>query len=264
MYNLCNQFNVNLTLVYMPKKYDYNKILLLEKIDDKEIIDNCRKIATPCKIAHFARFIIPFNYFDNHKYVYIGDIDILFTEMFFENTTSSYKKNNIFKTHREHCSNLKINFSNGYRKNLSRLTGLHFFINDKYKESLKHTFESFEEGMEFLLSDKFKELFYENYNNKKINLYNDETFLYYNHSEKDIKILIYNNLYRPLHGFHIGGTIRSGGISKYDHLTGGTKKEYDLFYEEYIKDTTFHDIHNNLKKTKAGILVDKTINLKNI
>ncbi len=264
MYNLCNEFMVNLTIVYMPNNYDYNKILL-ENIDDERIINDCRKIATPCKVAHFMRFIIPFNYFDNYKYAYIGDIDILFTGNFFEHTTLTYKKNDIFKTHIEHCCNLKIKFSNGYRKNQSRLTGLHFFINDKYKESLKHTFETFEEGIEFLFSDKFKELFYENYNNKKINLYNDETFLYYNQNEKDIKTLISNINYRPLHGFHIGGTIRSGGIQKYDNLTGTTKKEYDLFYEEYInKDNIFHDIHNNLKKTKAGILVDKSINLKNI
>jgi hypothetical protein len=264
MYNLCNEFGVNLTVIYMPNKYDYSTRILFEKIDNERIINDCKKIATPCKIAHFVRFIIPFKYYNNYKYVYIGDIDILLTGTFFENKTSSYKKNDLFKTHIEHCSNLKINFSNGYRKNLYRLTGLHFFINDKYKESLKHTFETFEEGIEFLFSDKYKELFYENYNNKKINLYNDETFLYYNQNEKDIKTLISNINYRPLHGFHIGGTVRSGGIYKYDNLTGITKKEYDLFYEEYIKDTTFNDIHKNLKKTRAGILVDKSINLKNM
>lgn len=250
IYKICNKFNSKIEIIYLPHNYNYNEIILFSKIDNEEIVNNCKKIATPCTIAHFIRYIIPFKYFKNYINIYIGDADILIND------------NNIFDCHIQHCTKLNINFSNGYRTNLSRLTGLHFFINENYEKSLKYTFNTFEEGINFLLSDEYKNIFLTNYKNKNINLYNDETFLYFNQNDQYIKILENNPNYRPIHGFHIG-SVRSGGIYKYNNLKYTTKEQYDIFIKKYNADPILSKIHNICKITKAGQLVDKTIKLIN-
>jgi len=135
-----------------------------------------------------ARWIIPYEEFKDFQYVYVGDIDMLICE---ENPS-------LLESHINHMNKTGLLFSNGIRKNSTRLTGLHFFETEPY-------FNKMNKLIEKCLSD-------ENY------LYNltkdcerNEHFLYKIVEMcigfGDVKERITDGgdlYYRPHHGAHIG------------------------------------------------------------
>lgn len=78
-----------------------------------------------------ARWIIPFEEFKDYKYVYIGDIDMLICE----------EQPTLLESHIEHMNKTGLPFSNGIRKNSTRLTGLHFFETELYFNKMNNIIE---------------------------------------------------------------------------------------------------------------------------
>ena len=135
-----------------------------------------------------ARFIIPYEEFKDFQYVYVGDIDMLI-----------YKENpSLLESHIEHMKKIGLPFSNGIRKNSTRLTGLHFFETQPYFNKMNNIIERCLSDEEYL------------YNLTK-DCERDENFLY-----KIVEIgigigNIKNKItqdgelyYRPHHGVHLG------------------------------------------------------------
>lgn len=181
-------------------------------------------------LAKYMRFIIPHKYFKGYEGIYIGDIDMLFTDK------------HLFQSHEEHCNRINLDFSNAIRQNTKRLSGLHYFRPKKsYLTKLKMSFKSLNEAVNYLQSDEFK--------NKG---YIDEELLYWLHDEEDMAKLLTNRQFRPHHGFHIG-LLRS---RKQFAALGNYKKECIKAKNLYGEDKGFLYIHNKLKGGKTGKIIE--------
>lgn len=133
------------------------------------------------------RWILPEEYFENYKYVYIGDVDILVLK----------EKESLFDFHSNQMKNFKTAFSNRVRPlkegGLSkRLTGLHFIDVKPYYKAISTLAQKLREDTEF------QNIFLNG-------LKRNEEVLY-----KIVKTAIgfdaneIVKMKRPLHGFHVG------------------------------------------------------------
>ncbi len=138
------------------------------------------------------RWVLPREYFDGYKYIYIGDVDILMLK----------EAQSLFDFHKNQMKQFGLPFSNRVRPlpegGLSkRLTGLHFFEVDPYYDKIEST------AIKILTDQDFSNAYLKG-------LERNEHVLY-----KLVKDCIgfdeneVVKMERPWHGFHIG-VVRGG------------------------------------------------------
>jgi hypothetical protein len=132
------------------------------------------------------RFLIEGSFFENYKYVYFGDVDILILK----------EKESLFNLHKKQILKNKIPFSNKVRKNgkslSNRLTGLHFVEVKPYFKLMDNVIHRFLEDKKYrsiLLKDVKR----------------DEELLYnLNQAAFKFDSIEVSKNKRPWHGFHLG------------------------------------------------------------
>lgn len=170
------------------------------------------------------RWILPEEYFENYKYVYIGDVDILVLK----------EKESLFDFHSNQMKNFKTAFSNRVRPlkdgGLSkRLTGLHFIDVKPYYKAISTLAQKLREDTEF------QNIFLNG-------LKRNEEVLY-----KIVKTAIgfdpneIVKMERPLHGFHLG-VVRGGKKLTKEDIKNNTSIETNELIKqlkEALKDKKF-------------------------
>lgn len=163
---------------------DYHiKLFCLDDYKEKnnfkntEIIDtDFRNFPKSNQELKTIRWILPYRYFKNFKYVYIGDIDIFIVR-------------EVISLHVQHIENMikhKTCISNIERPCGERMSGLHFFEVEKYYDKMNNTIFNY---CHMLINGILKD--------KK-----NECTLY--HMLKEANIKIPTGAWRPFHGPHIG------------------------------------------------------------
>lgn len=262
------------------------QLQFLSTIGDFNIVEEyfAEHIASGQKLRAM-RWILDAPEFYNYEAVYITDIDMFILR----------EDPSMFEQHWEHCSVLRLPYSNIIRKStqktlrlgnigrrlrvsglysvflsflqpnmvIKKLSGLHFFKTDEYLRQVRPIFP------------KFKELIMKgNYQHIRATLhhshgFNDESLLYDIVSESGLGLppegpygpfmLNYKNYkspyFRPHHGIHLG-IFRTDTISE-DSLTILQLEFYKWYYDEFIRMTENDPIFQR-------IMEQSSIDIKNI
>lgn len=189
-----------------------------------------------------TRWVLDYNYFENFKYAYIGDIDILFLN----------EKMSILDFHKKQMVKLDIPFSNKVRidengKTVERLTGLHFFEIKKYFEKINPIISRINKDKEY--RDKYLE-----------GLERDENFLYKINKEAfdfDPKVLA--NAQRPWHGLHLGITRGNKDLDIQTIQQNSSLKLEEVRAQlgEYLKDPVFREIQAQVFVIELEAILNK-------
>lgn len=206
-----------------------------------------RFIKTPFntkQVGKMLRFLIPYNQYKDFENVYIGDVDFLIVK----------EKPSLLDAHLDHCSKIKLPYSNQIRPDSNRLTGLHFFKTQPYYKKMNAIINFYWDN-----PDKLQ--------NKIEKLKGNEQFLY-----DMIKHIGFGKLrtyhYRPHHGFHLG-VIRNGPSRFKDYVLNGTTHKFHQLPEyqtlkkqlsAYYNDPLFKNMIN-VHPIKEILLLEKQLQM---
>ena len=79
------------------------------------------------------RWLVSEEYFLDHKYIYIGDIDMLICK----------ESPGLLERHKKHCNDTGLPYSNCVRPNTRRLSGLHFFDRERYYDAMRGVIDKY-------------------------------------------------------------------------------------------------------------------------
>lgn len=169
--------------------------------------------------------------FSGFKYVYIGDIDILFLP----------EKISLIDFHSEQMKILNVPFSNKVRINnlgeiTERLTGLHFFETQKYFEKI-----------EPIIAKVVKDIHFRN--QYLAGLERNEHFLYKINKEAfAFDPILVSKAQRPWHGLHLGITRgnKDLDIPIIEENSSLSLNEVKYHLKEYIQDPIFRQIQRKV------------------
>jgi hypothetical protein len=188
----------------------YVKIFLLEKLSDnnKRSLESLKSLSDQfevvdefidldwCLIPHKAalRFLLTEEYFNDFKYVYFGDVDMLVYNQYDDEFIDRYV---------QHCEKTGLPFSNEYNfyENKHRITGLHFIIKEPYFKKMNQIIKEIRIPREMgsWWNNSFRSQCFHNQADPSF----DEEMLYYMLS-KTFDLRLINGHYRTNHGWHLG------------------------------------------------------------
>ena len=200
IYSILRAFPQHFVKIFVLEPLNDNNIRALDLIkknlsDHFEVVDNFTELNW-CEIPHSAalRFLLTREYFEDFKYVYFGDVDLLIYNEYGDNFINSYLR---------HCEITGLPFSNehNFYENKHRVTGLHFIIKDPYFDEMDDIIKEIRVPKKIggWWNPTFRsQCFYND-----LNPTFDEEMLYYMLSSTfDLRPL--KNYGRPNHGWHLG------------------------------------------------------------